>query len=523
MWFTNERPFSVRTLLTCLLGAGVLVGSYLVSRSSYILFHSLVEVCTIAVGLAIFFLVWNTRQHLQNHYLLFVGIGCLFVSGIDLLHALEYKGMGVFPGDTSNRATQLWIAGRYAQSVSLFLALVFTHRKVRVVAALAGFSAAAILLLCSLYLWDIFPDCFVEGTGLTPFKKTSEYVIVAIFCVSFAGLMAHRARFDRISLQSLGVFVGLTVVSELAFTTYVSVYGTSNLAGHLARLVAYYFLYRGIVVTGIRRPFDLLFRDLAASRDALEKSNAALESEVAARTRDLRQELADRLRAEEAVRESERRYREVFDNVSDALFVLEGDDGADLVLRSVNAAAERLTGITAASASGRPFQDAVPGLARDAMPWFGHCLERGEPLQLDSEYSRPGLGVRHLSTTLIPVHSGPVAARRLVVATRDITERVEAERGMQGRRLPVHRDDLLRGVRPGRGAERPGHAGNPARDRGGRGRRSLDGAVEGRGAEARIPFLRLFSSHEGRGADRRAHDLLGRSGFVHEHRRRPSR
>ena len=36
----------------------------------------------------------------------------------------------------------------------------------------------------SVFWWDVFPLCFVEGVGVTPFKKASEYVISAVFAAS---------------------------------------------------------------------------------------------------------------------------------------------------------------------------------------------------------------------------------------------------------------------------------------------------------------------------------------------------
>ena len=98
----------------------LLFGLYLSSLYSYLLFHSLIEIFSIVVGCCIFVLAWNSREHLDNNYLLFLGIAYLFVSALDLLHTLAYKGMGVFPGYDANLPTQLWIAARYVQGLSAF-------------------------------------------------------------------------------------------------------------------------------------------------------------------------------------------------------------------------------------------------------------------------------------------------------------------------------------------------------------------------------------------------------------------
>lgn len=420
------RVLSASGILLSLSGAAVLLGLFLTSLSSYLLFHSLVEVITAAVGISIFFLAWNARQHMDTHYLLFIGIAYLFIAGVDLMHALAYKGMGVFPAD-SNLATQLSIPGRYLQSLSLLMAPLFIRRKLQPAIAFLGFSMAVALLLGSIFI-GAFPDCFIEGSGLTPFKKISEYVIALILSVSILLLLRQRTRLDTGTTRALVACILLTIGSELAFTTYASVYGSSNLLGHLIRLLAYLFLYRAIIVSGIRKPFEVLFRDLARSREALQKANVTREETVALRTEELRRELAERRRAEEAASQSESRYREVFDNVSDSLFVFDVTGDGRFVFSGINAAAARISGVSAADAYGRFFEDVVrPEQVRQALPRFQRCVESGQPMEYEEDYTRPAAGTRHLNTSLLPLPPRAGCVRRLVVLNRDITERVVRE------------------------------------------------------------------------------------------------
>ena len=61
------------------LAAMVSVGLYLSSLYSYLLFHSLAELFSIVVALSIFVVAWNSRGFINNNYLLFFGIACLYV------------------------------------------------------------------------------------------------------------------------------------------------------------------------------------------------------------------------------------------------------------------------------------------------------------------------------------------------------------------------------------------------------------------------------------------------------------
>ena len=107
------------TAFTIVTGIVLLVAMYFISHYNYLLFHSLAEVFSIIIAFAIFAIAWNARRIMDNNYLLFLGIAFLFIGAIDFIHSLAYKGMGVFPGHGTNAATQLWIAARYLESLSL--------------------------------------------------------------------------------------------------------------------------------------------------------------------------------------------------------------------------------------------------------------------------------------------------------------------------------------------------------------------------------------------------------------------
>jgi PAS domain S-box-containing protein len=185
------------------------------------------------------------------------------------MHTLAYSGMGVFQGYGANLPTQLWIAARYMQSLSLLAAPFLIGRTVKISYLLVAFSAATLLLLGSIFYWQIFPVCFVDGVGLTLFKKISEYVISLILLGSICVLLRKRDAFEEDVLRLLVASIVVTIASELAFTFYVHVYGLSNLIGHFLKIVAFYLIYKAIVETGLRRPFALLFRDLRQSEMAL--------------------------------------------------------------------------------------------------------------------------------------------------------------------------------------------------------------------------------------------------------------
>jgi PAS domain S-box-containing protein len=245
----------------------LLFGLYLTSLFSFLLFHGIAEIFSIVIACGIFMVAWNSRRFLDNHYLLFVGIAYLFVALLDLVHTLAYTGMGVFPGYATNLPTQLWIAARYMESVSLLLALFFIRRRLNTSLTFFGYVAITAFLLSSIFYWKLFPDCFIEGHGLTSFKKASEYLISLILLISTGILIQRREAFDEEVLHLLVGSLLLTIGSELFFTFYVHAYGLANLIGHFFKIISFYLIYRAIIQTGLVRPYDLLFRNLKESEE----------------------------------------------------------------------------------------------------------------------------------------------------------------------------------------------------------------------------------------------------------------
>jgi len=414
----------------------ILLGLYLSSLYSYLLFHSVVEVFGILIAFSIFLIAWNSQRFLDNNYLLFIGIAYLFVGLIGLLHTLAYKGMGVFHGYDADLATQLWISGRYVQSFSLFVAPLFLGKKLKVSLILGGYTAITILLLGTIFYWGVFPVCFIEGVGLTPFKKVSEYVICLILFASLVWLNQKRKEFDPNVLRLLFLSLLMSIASELAFTFYIDVYGFSNLVGHFFMVASFYLVYKALIETGLRRPYNLLFRNLKQSEEELRRAKDDLEIKVAERTRELRNaneqlqiELAERKRAEEALRESSEEIQDLYNNAPCGYHSLDKDG----VFIRINDTELRWLGYTREEVIGRlKFSDL---LATESLKTFEDNFPRlkaqGWVRDLEFEMIRKDGSVLPvlLSATAIRDNGANYLISRSMVY--DITDRRQSEKALR--------------------------------------------------------------------------------------------
>ena len=274
-------------LFITLLGLGI----YFTSYYNYLLFHTLVEFFSILVCLTIFIFVWFNKNKIDNHFFLFTGIAFLFISIIDMIHTFAYSGMNIFIGFDSNLPTQLWIAARSLQALTFVIAPLFIKRKIRSSLVLAGYSIITVFLFLSIFLWKFFPDCYIEGEGLTLFKIISEYIISGMLALSIVFIVLQRKKFEKNIVVFLIIAVIFSIFSEMSFTKYISVFGFFNLLGHIFKLVAFYSVFRAILIIGVSRPFDLRYK---------------------------------------SVTDSERKYRTLFTNAKDSIFLIKHKKNGEL-------------------------------------------------------------------------------------------------------------------------------------------------------------------------------------------------
>ncbi len=238
---------------------------------TYELFHSLAELFSVCVALAVAAIAWHTRRIANNPFLLFLGLTLAIVAVNDTLHMLAYQGMGVFRTDGADLPTQLWLAGRYVFTLGFLVAPFLIGKSVHTMSiSVAGLAGVWVLLMLSIFAWHVFPTALVEGEGLTAFKKISEYGVSFLLLVALGLLLAKGEAFEPRILRLLSGVIVLTIVSELSFTLYSDPFGLLNLVGHYLKILAFFFLYLAIVERTLVAPYSLLFRGLREREARLE-------------------------------------------------------------------------------------------------------------------------------------------------------------------------------------------------------------------------------------------------------------
>lgn len=136
---------------------------------------------------------------------------------------------------------------------------------------------------------------------------------------------------------------------------------------------------------------------------------------------------SERKGAEAALRESEWRYREIFDSVLDGMYVLDVLDDGRFRTVDVNPALERLTGVPRTFSLGKTQEETVPPeVAAVVNAKYRHCVEAGRPIDEEAVLDLP-VGRRVFHSTLIPVRGADGTTHSIIGISRDITDRKEAE------------------------------------------------------------------------------------------------
>lgn len=270
---------SYQKWIPLLLGLLALAGLYVISRYSFLLFHSLAEAFSIIVATAVFVIFWNTRHLLQNDIYLVIGFGCLFAGLFDIIYIFAYPGMAVFPtSDGGNLALQAKTVAQSYVSFSCVAAFAFLRRKVNQSLTLLIYSIISVIALLAIYPWRVFPDCYISGVGITPFANGALLLNSFGYLVVLGLLVANRRYFGRRVFWLL-ILPGIAFFLQDAISSMaMEMDDFSRTVAHLCQVIALYFVYQAFVVVGLRNPYDLLFQSQQRNAESLDRQRRFLEA-----------------------------------------------------------------------------------------------------------------------------------------------------------------------------------------------------------------------------------------------------
>lgn len=411
----------IKIVLFCIL---IFTVSLLVSRYNFLLFHSIFELAGILIVFSIAIIAYNTYNLSGNIRFTYFGISYGFVCILSSFHMLAFEGMGVFSGDTANLGMYLSMSSKYLESLSLLIIpLTYSDKFKKVFKpknVICFFALVTVLTFIAIFYLNTFNINVLNGLEATTLKRIHEFIITAILVVTLTVLVSSKMSIynDRL-YRFIMLFLVIKIASQIFFAVYVNIHDAFNVIGHTLRLISFFCIYKALTETTLRKPIEVLFRNLSSANKELEKKTSQLQET----NEQLVKENIERRQTEEMLHQSEEHYRQLIKLLPEGLFLHQNN-----IITYVNQAALKLLGAS-------DYYDVVGKPVLDFVPKDLHCeiFKRIEDL-----YSGAGIAPLNeerflrLDGTTVDVeviaapfkNNGTVSA---VVIARDITDRKKTQ------------------------------------------------------------------------------------------------
>ncbi|MBN2853141.1 MAG: PAS domain-containing protein [Clostridia bacterium] len=243
--------------------------SYVLSRTNYLLYHILIEFFSVFTCLLIFFISIFSKKYSGAGIIEIIGAGYLYVAVLDFIHALAFRGMNVLINVNDDLATQIWIIARFTQALILLSGVILINKKPKYRSVFVFYTIVAVTLGILPFI-NLFPTCFIEDIGLTPFKVAAEYFIVIMLMTTIFLIRRSREQIEKALRQKLCISVSLAILAELAFTLYMDTTGLISTIGHVFKLFSTLVLLSMILDYGLRDTYQNVFKKLNTEKEFLK-------------------------------------------------------------------------------------------------------------------------------------------------------------------------------------------------------------------------------------------------------------
>ncbi|MBU1020904.1 MAG: GGDEF domain-containing protein [Firmicutes bacterium] len=230
----------------------------LISFSNFLLFHTLVELFTVVLGILIFVISIYSRKYMNGSSFALLGIAYLFIGVFDLMHTFSFGGIGIFDY-TQNITNQFFVISRLFESIILLLAFsVCFKRKLFHDGAvffmfIIVFGISFILILEG----DILPVFYSQNIGQKTIVVIIDYISVALILVSASYIYNNEKR--KLTRNIILVSILLKLISILFFSLS-NDFEYAAIVGHLLRYSSYIGFYFVFVRETISDPYATIFR-----------------------------------------------------------------------------------------------------------------------------------------------------------------------------------------------------------------------------------------------------------------------
>ena len=257
MAFTKSNVDQFINFRAMLVPAFVILLTTVAAKFGLVSFHTASMRLAVMIAIIMFAFVWATRKYRHNDFLFFLVCGYFWVGILNLTHVFVSERIGFITEANENISLQLWISARYIEALMFLLAPFVAAKRQNDYLLLIAFGIVAISL-ATLIFSGHFPTALVEGYRLSNFSVYSNYLIILILAPALYFLIRHSSNISKDEKTFVSLSVALTLCAEILFATTENTDSFSSLAGHLLKLLSYWFIFQAVVQFNFGKPFSEL-------------------------------------------------------------------------------------------------------------------------------------------------------------------------------------------------------------------------------------------------------------------------
>ncbi|WP_461206307.1 sensor histidine kinase [Clostridium sp. DL1XJH146] len=245
---------------------------------NYILFHTSIEMFTIVISFSLFLIGISTSKFYSNSILTHFSLIYGSISIINFIYILTYMNIIIYSCNI-NTLIQLFILSKYYEIIALLFSVYFFNKKFTIRKIFLVNFIILIVSLSSIFIFNIFPTCYIPSNGYTNYKNMSQIIIVCIYMLIIYILNNNAYANNNLSRNTLNLFnisFIFKVLSEVFFIFTNNIYNNFNFLSDITRFLSFYVIYKIIIITVITDPFNNMFKELNKKANDLKKANETI-------------------------------------------------------------------------------------------------------------------------------------------------------------------------------------------------------------------------------------------------------
>ncbi len=237
----------------------IIMLSFFLSFYSFEVFHISIGIYSIIISFIIFIIILNTHQIISNNYYTFLGVAFGFVGIAEFIHSLTFKGLDRFLFLTPQMCDSICFLSRFTLALAMMISFYFINKKVKLSKMISLVAVYFLICLGSVYhfnktIIEMLPPITINGITLN-----NNYINIIFLLITLYLFNKRKLYFSKIHYNNMLGAIIFFLLSELFFLAPEYPSNFPIVFAHITRLLTFYFIYKSIVLTSLKEPYNTIF------------------------------------------------------------------------------------------------------------------------------------------------------------------------------------------------------------------------------------------------------------------------